>query len=131
MKTDKEIVDDIKKYLEGLPLASEITGVITSLDRPKNSKKEDVCIKILSNELGQLQMAMVNVNIYVPDILKKDQYVENEPRTRKLQRLFADALERHHGGFFRFYSDSMSCFRVEGLNEHQINFKLIYQTTND
>lgn len=131
MKTDAEIIDDIKKYLEGTSLPGEITGVITDLDRPKNSKKEDVCISLLSNEIGQLQMAVVNVNIYVPDILKNNQYVENKPRTRKLQRVCADVLERCHGGFYYFNSDSMSCFKVEGINEHQIKFKLYYKTVNE
>ena len=90
-----------------------------------------MCISLLANEVGQLQTAVANVNIYVPDILKDGQYVENQPRTRRLQRVFADVLERHHGGFFYFKSDTMSCFKVEGLNEHQINFKLFYKTVNE
>lgn len=130
MKTNKEIVDDIKQYLEGTSIPSEITGVITSLDRPKNSKKEDVCIKVLSNDIGQLQMAIINVNLYVPDVKKDGQMVENEPRTRKLQRMMADVLERHHGGFYYFKSDTTSVFKVDNIDEHLINFRLIYKTVN-
>ena len=131
MKTAKEIATDIKTFLDGTNLPSEISGVIVCRDRPKNSKKEDVCISVIANEVGQLQMATINVNIYVPDVQKDGQFIENEVRTRKLQRLFADVLERHHCGFYYFWTDSMTCFGVDGLNEHLINFKLIYKTVNE
>ena len=130
MKTEEEIIDDVKRYLEGSVLANEISGIITDLDRPKNSKNEDVIVKLLSCDFGQIQQAYLNVNIYVPDIEKDGQMVKNKPRLRKLERLSADILERHHGGYFYFSTESQHVEDVDNINCHMINNRVLYKFNN-
>ena len=61
MKTDIDIKDDIYGVLEGTPIHQEVTGNLCKQGR--ETDLEDICISVLSNQNGEEQMAVVNVNI--------------------------------------------------------------------
>lgn len=131
MKTDIDIKDDIYAHLKNSDLVKEITGVLRKTKRPDNSVKEDIIISVLANQNGQIQEAFVNVNIYVGDLYRENQYEENYPRLRKLCKMADTLLKVGRGNDYRFTLDSQRVLEVDGKNEHCINNKLLYKQYND
>lgn len=133
MKTDILIKDDMFRWIKASQLASAVTGKICKQGvRPKNSKLEDVVISVVANENGQIQEAVVNVNIYVMDDQKDDgQYQEASIRLRELCTIAADTLEVGHGDGFRFQLDSQRVLEVADTHEHVINNRISYKFNNE
>ncbi|MBD5237553.1 MAG: hypothetical protein HDS62_08515 [Bacteroidales bacterium] len=127
MKTDIDIKDDIFAYLKGSELSQEVSGKLSKTLRPAKSDKEDVVISILANGTGEIQEAFVNVNIYVADLLRDDQYEENTIRLRELCSLSEKILRSVIGDGYRFSLDEQRVLEVQGKNEHLINNKLLYR----
>ena len=84
MKTDIDIKDDIYRHIKGSHLAAIVTGSLSKTLRPDKSQAEDIVISMLANVNKQMQEAFVNVNIYVADLQKGTQFVEDTIRLREL-----------------------------------------------
>ena len=128
MKTDIDIKDEMYKHIKGSALAKEVNGQLRKTLRPANSNKEDIVISMLSNVNGQIQEAYINVNVYVPDVLRDNQAEENTPRLRTLCKLSHDVLKVGYGASYRFVLESQRVLEVEGRDEHLINNRIIYET---
>lgn len=131
MKTDIDIKDDIYLFIKGSTLDYEATGRLSKTARPSGSDLEDIVISVLANQNGQIQEAFVNVNIYVKDVKRNNQYEENTIRLRTLANLAESLLMVGRGNDYRFSLDSQRIFQVEGKNEHFINNKLLYRQCNE
>ena len=133
MKSDILIKDDIYQFLKASSLASAVTGKICKTGvRPKGSDKEDVVISVIANLNGQIQEAIVNVNIYVKDDIKSDgQNQEATIRLRELCSLAANLLEVGSGEDFRFTLESQRVIAVEDAKVHVINNRLNYKQLNE
>jgi hypothetical protein len=135
MKTDIDIKDDIYKHIKGSVLEKTVSGKLSKTLRPAASKTEDIVISILSNENGQLQSAYVNVNIYVPSLLRKyakeSQYEENTVRLRELCQISQQLLEVGRGKDFRFTLESQRVMAVNNNEEYVINNRLLYRQSNE
>lgn len=131
MKSDIEIKDDIYLFIKGSTLDYEATGKLSKTVRPQGSDSEDIVISVLANQNGQIQQAFVNVNIYVKDIMRNNQFEENSVRLRKLCQLAESLLKVGRGNDYRFTLDSQRVFKVEGKNEHFVNNKLLYKQCNN
>ena len=133
MKSDILIKDDIFTFIKRSPLASAITGKICKQGvRPKGSEDEDVVISVLTNMNGQIQEAVVNVNIYVADEIKRDgQNQEATIRLRELCKIASETLEVGSGDDFRFTLESQHVLAVEDAKVHVINNRLIYKQINE
>jgi len=133
MKNDERIKDDVYAYIKTSDLmgSNGVNGVLRKTSRPLDSNTEDVVISILANEYGQTQEAFVNVNVFVPDQLRENQYEEDTARLRALCDLCFQVLESHHGVDYDFWLDTQRVFPVEGKKEHFINNKLLYKVINE
>lgn len=133
MKSDILIKDDVYALIKNSPLASAVTGKICKQGvRPKGSDKEDVVIAVVANLNGQIQEAVVNVNIYVADDIKSDgQNQESTIRLRELCRIASETLEVGRGENFRFSLESQRVLAVEDTKEHVINNRLNYKQVNE
>lgn len=131
MKTDEEIKDDIYHFIESSELETSVSGVIRKTRRPAGSDKEDIVISVLENGHGQIQEAIVNVNIYVTDNIRDGQAEEDTIRCRQLSRIAADLLEVGRGEGFRFILDRQRVMPVNGKDEHFINNRLLYKQVNE
>lgn len=127
MKSDIDIKDDIYNYLKSSPLVAEVTGKLSKTLRPTESMREDIVISILANVNGQIQEAYVNVNIYVADLYRDNQYIEDSIRLRTLCKAASDVLEVGYGNESRFTLEEQKVLAVDGRNEHCINNKILYQ----
>lgn len=138
MKTDIDIKDDICRVIKKSPLFKEVTGELkkTSI-RPKESRKEDIVISVLANNIRQKQMAYVNVNIYVADNYVDGQNEENSERLRRLCNMAFSVFENVRGVDFRLsltdpnFDCGQRVIESEGTSEHVINNKILYQTINE
>ncbi len=133
MKSDILIKDDVFTFVKQTPLASAVTGKVCKQGvRPKGSDKEDVVIAVVANMNGQIQEAVVNVNIYVKDDIKSDgQNQEATIRLRELCQIASEALEVGRGDDFRFTLESQRVIEVEATKEHVINNRLNYKQVNE
>ena len=93
MKTAGTQIDILYKLLKGSVLTTatpgKITGDIYKYTRP-NSKGEDIVIHSLSLVGQSAQYGSAAVNIWIPDLDKKDQYF---PDTKRIETLSSLALE--------------------------------------
>lgn len=130
MKSDIEIKDILYQIIKGSSLELAITGELYKNQRPTDSDKEDIVISVLDGLVGQIQSSVINVNIYVRDVARGEDMIENEPRVRELSRLAISTLEDVSGGEYRFSIEKQQCLKVEGIQEHCINNKINLQITN-
>ena len=133
MKSDILIKDDVYQIVKSSPLASAVTGKICKTGvRPKGSDKEDVVISVIANLNGQIQEAVVNVNIYVNDDIKGNgQNQEATIRLRALCAIASNALEIGRGEYFRFTLESQRVLAVDDAKVHVINNRLNYKQLNE
>lgn len=130
MKTEIEIKSGLFSLIEKTALHDAISGVMSISIRPEGSDKEDIIISVIdSNCEGDIQTAILNVNIYVPDIRVNCQYMEDVTRINDLSRLSSDILATiidADGG--RFELSSQRVLIVNGKDEHFINNKVKYKS---
>ena len=133
MKSDILLKDDVYAFIKKSPLDAAITGKVCKQGvRPKGSDLEDVVIAVVANKNGQIQEAVVNVNIYVKDDIKSDgQNQEATIRMRQLCEIASDTLEAGSGEDFRFTLESQHVIEVPGTKEHVINNRLNYKQVNE
>lgn len=132
MKTDNEIKDDIYRIIQGSSLPTDISGVVTRHRRPINSEYEDIVISVVSNINGQIQEAIVNVNIYVPSILNEyNEYEEDGIRTRALSKTAQQVLNSYHGGSFYMKLESQHIEEYAEGKVFVINNRLYYKQNNE
>lgn len=127
MKTDIDIKDDLYSYIKGSDLAKEVTGRIEKTERRTESTLEDILISVDENENGGIQSALCTVNIYVADLLRDNQYIEDTIRLRELCAKAKTLLEAAHYNDARFYLTAQRVKKVDGVNEHRIENKIIYK----
>ena len=131
MKSDIDIKDDIFVYVKGSELDKTVTGKLSKTLRPSKSDREDIVISVLTNVNSDIQEAFVNVNIYVADVLRNEQYEEDTIRLRRLCDLAKKLLEVGRGEGYRFTLEEQRVLEVQGKNEHFINNKLLYRYCKD
>ena len=131
MKSDIDIKDDIYSHIKGSDLAGMVTGKLSKPLRPAKSDDEDIVISLLANVNSDIQQAFVNVNIYVADVLRDEQYEENTIRLRELCDASKNLLEVGRGAGYRFTLEEQRVLEVQGKNEHFINNKLLYKFSKE
>ena len=132
MKTDIDIKTDIYNHIKGSELYDEVTGVLRKTGkRPFGSKDEDIVISMLANVNGEIQVATVNVNIYVAAIIVNGQAEENTLRLQELCKLASDLFQVFRGDDFRATLSQQRVMEVSGANEYVINNRIEYKQVND
>ena len=132
IRTDIDIKDDIFGWLLGSALVGMISGKVYKDSRPLNSAKEDIVISVLARDAGsQVQRVTVNVNIYVPDIRRGQEAVEDQTRIRTLATEAASLFEykNEYGAVYEL--DSQEVIAVNGTDWHVINNQLKIRYNNE
>lgn len=132
MRNEMEIKDDVYHLLKGSELMKAVNGKLSKTLRPDGSDKEDVVISLLTPASNrQIEDVYINVNVYVADVKRGNQYEENTIRLRELMRLSEKALGRVYGNYYRLTLEEQKAYDVPGRNEHLINNKVLYQICNE
>lgn len=129
MKTDIDIKDDFYRFINNSVLHSKITGELYKTIREDNSHVEDIVISVNANVNSQIQSAYVYVNIYVPDILRGNTYIEDTKRLRELCSLSFELLQTGYIDDARFVLEEQRVISADS-NEHVVSNKILYKRYN-
>ena len=133
MKTSFDIDKIVYKLLSGSnELKSTLSGgVYYSNDRPDGSTKEDVVINTITMTQDYLpQLATSNVNIYVADIARRIDGVEqSKPNHKRLEELTAIVLkvlrEARIDGL-KLIPESQSVLNDTSVKQHFCNIRIAW-----
>ena len=132
IQTDIDIKDGIWEWIASSSLAGEVSGSIYKDQRPLNSTKEDIVIAVLARDAGsQIQNATVNVNIYIPDVRRGKEAIDDTKRLRTVSTLAASILEYRHIGYAIYELASQEIFKANGVDWHVINNRLSVKFCNE
>lgn len=111
------------------PLAQAITGRVTIEDRTANSTLEDVVINTITANQSLPQNAVSNINIYVPDKLKridgKQQYVQDRERLAQLVAIANTVIESANlGNGIDIYIQNYATIQERAINQHCGNIRI-------
>ena len=132
IRTDIDIKDALYAWITPSDLAKAVSGSVYKDSRPLNSDKEDITIAVLARDAGaQMQEATVNVNIYVPDIRRGKEFIENSPRLRTLATAAASLFEYKQGSDYIITLASQEVLKVNGIDWHAITNRLRVRYNNE
>ncbi len=132
MKNEMEIKDDIYHLLKDSDLIKNVSGKLSKTLRPDGSDKEDVVISVLTPAPNrQIQEVYLNVNVYVADVKRGNQYEENTIRLKELMTLSKNAFDLAREKKYSLSLEEQKSHEVPGRNEHLINNKIIYRICNE
>lgn len=134
MTTTLDAVDIVWKRLNESPIKAAITGGIYK-KRPLNSSLEDVVINSLPISALQLQEGLVNVNIHVPNLVITNGTVQdptqpNHARLKALATIAALSLNDVWIDDVHFTIQQQTVFEEPEINEHYVNFRLLFYAVN-
>lgn len=131
MKTEAEILDDISRYIASTNLKEQITGDVYTDKRPTNSVKEDIFVHVLATLPAQIQTALINVRIYVPNLQRQTDSVRDKRRIRELSRLATDILSSHIQDGWYIVMEEQSVEESVDNRQHIIINRLHYKYCNN
>lgn len=129
--TDIEIKDLMYKLIKASDIPKRVTGKVYKVPRPVNSQLEDVVISIVARSASEIQSFSVNVNLYVPDIKREDDYIEDTIRLRELSRLCFDFFETIVKDNYILNLDEQECMKVNDVNFHCISNNIKLRIINE
>lgn len=135
MITTLDILDIVWNRLDGSQLKTAIIGGLYKHRRPAGSQKEDVVINSLSINNLQLQSAIVNVNIHVPNITIEVNGVQDssQPNFTRLQELAAIAVEvlsEVWADDYNYDVQQQVLLEDEEAGDHYINIRIEFFNIN-
>lgn len=130
MKTEAEILDDISRYIAST-MKEQITGDVYTDKRPTNSAKEDIFVHVLATLPAQIQTALINVRIYVPNLQRQTDSVRNKKRVRDLSRLAMHVLSSHIQDGWYIVMEEQSVEESVDNRQHVIINRIYYRYCNN
>lgn len=130
MKTEAEILDDISRYIAST-MKEQITGDVYTDKRPTNSAKEDIFVHVLATLPAQIQTALINVRIYVPNLQRQTDSVRNKKRIRELSRLAMHVLSSHIQDGWYIVMEEQSVEESVDNRQHVIINRIYYRYCNN
>lgn len=130
VKTEEEIESDFYLFITNSVIAKTIKGKVYRDDmRPANSTAEDLVLKFLAGLDEQVQTGVVIVNLYVPDITKKDgRKVIDHARVKVLQKVINQFVEDNSDTEYYITKDGTPTTpRNEEIGQHFIYVRLKFQ----
>lgn len=132
-KTGKQVQSDVLALLKSSALPSMISGgVYRKGYRPRDSKQEDAIVIFTTGLPTEIQMGVVTVNIYVPDIapFANGVLVEDGQRCEELERAAAVWVENLTCAVSNYKFKLQQTIYTEeepDINQHFIVVKLRYE----
>ena len=129
--SDIAIKDEVYKLLSGSSLPSMISGRVYKDARPTNSSKEDIAISVLAGDASQTQEIILNVNLFVPDVKRGNEHIENTARLRTLANECISVMHEKVVGGIWFRLEAQRIMAVQDVDFHFINNRLIARCYTD
>lgn len=136
MKTVVDAVDDVYKLLD-IPAVHDamLSGDIFPDSRPDNHRKEAISINSLPITGDQLQAAIVNVNIHVPNLVlsisgQSDNSQPNRTRIKVIADVVTPILKDGNVNNMVTAIESINLIKDELLREHFLNIRVRINSIN-
>lgn len=124
IKTEQQIERDFYSFIKNSPLGKAIKGGIYRDEmRPINSSDEDLVIKFLSGIDEQVQIGVIVINLYVPDIIfsSDGRKVKDISRMAELEELILSFVEDNDNTEYWMQTDGTPISMLnEDVNQHFI-----------
>ena len=91
--SELEIKTAVYQFLRGSELAQAITGMVYKDALPSNSKVENIHIGVVDSDTEQVQDFSINVKVFVPDVPRQTDMIENGPRLTELADMCLSLLK--------------------------------------
>jgi hypothetical protein len=126
-----EIIDKLYMVLNVTDVTDVISGGVYKSKRPINSNAEDVVIGCLPTVNLQIQPAVANVNIHVPNLnIAGDNTQPNFARLRELTTLVISKLTDQYKGSYWFDVQSQGTYPEDEINQHYSNIRVQFFNNN-
>lgn len=126
-----EIVDLMYTYLSGSGLRAAVTGgLYKNNERPVNSTSEDIVISNLGTPNLQMQLSVLNVNIWVPMIQINGVWYADHARMETLASLAQADLKLTVFDGYHFRLQQQLLFREEEVKQYFINNRVEFYSKN-
>ena len=131
MKTNKEIEILLYNYIKSSELVNRVSGTLSHVGRPTNSKLEDIVVSCKSGTSGQFQSFVCDVNIYVPNINADGESLQDSSRVTELMRLCVPLFNKFVSNEFRIeYDETPNAILIKEVNEYCINNRIVLTCLN-
>jgi hypothetical protein len=134
MKTTLDLVDVVYNELKSGPLKTAINGGVYKYTRPLNSSLEDVVINSLPITNEQLQQAIVNVNVFVPNqdlsIGGTQNNTADHVRLKTLAALAVEELKDNISGDYTWDVQQQTVIQDDESDSYYINIRLQFYVSN-
>jgi hypothetical protein len=135
MKTTLDLVDVVYGVLKVSSLKGSISGKVYEYQRPVNSNVEDVVINSLPITNQQLQQAIVNVNVFVPNLAVEEtgdisRQVPDVTRLKTLAGLAVQELTDGISGDYTWDVQQQTLIQEEESGQHFINIRIQFFVSN-
>jgi hypothetical protein len=135
MKTTLDIEDILFAAVKASPLASAINGGVYKRQRPVNSAVEDIVVNCLPVGNTQLQRAVANINIHVPNLSVTkggitDNSMANHSRLKELAGMVEASLDDQFAQDYGYEIQQQQLFQDEVANDHYVNFRINFYSFN-
>ena len=135
MTTTFDIENVLYIKLSGVSsLTSTLSGSIRKNLRPPDSKKEDVVINSLPVANQQLQLAVANVNVFVPDKTVSDGGVQTKvvdhERLKTLTGIVISALNDILDGDYYYEVQQQTLIQDKESESHYSNIRINFYSIN-
>lgn len=133
-KTGGAVEQDVFNLLKGSAIAAAISGEFyKNGTRPKLQKndihKEDAIVSFLTGMDGEIQSGVVNLNIYIPDIVSDKLRVKDAARCLEIESLVSDTIESNTmDGNYLFELDAMiKTYEEPEIEQHFVNTRIRFR----
>jgi hypothetical protein len=134
MKTTLDIEDILFQAVKASALATSITGGVYKRERPADSALEDVVVNCLPVNNRQLQRAVANINIHVPNLsITKGgttEQVINHSRMKTLSAMVEAIMDDQFAQDYGFDIQQQQVFQDEVSGGHYANFRIDFYSFN-
>jgi hypothetical protein len=135
MMTTLDLVDIVWQRLNGSQLKTAITGGLYKHRRPAGSQSEDVIINSLPINNLQLQSAIVNVNIHVPNLTiaiggVQDTRQPDSERLNELAKMAVGVISEVWAEDYNYDVQQQVLFEDEEAGDHYINIRIEFFNIN-
>lgn len=135
MKTTLDIEDILWTFLDSSSLKTSVNGGVYKKKRPAGSTKEDVVINCLPVNNLQIQSAVANVNIHVPNKVQnisgiQDDSQPDHARLKELGNAAVSLLVDQWNNDYTFDVQQQNVFEDEDGKSHYVNIRLDFYSIN-
>lgn len=126
-KTGGSVEEDVYMLIKNSQFRTSISGSLYREGmRPINSVSEDAVVSFLAGLDGEIQTGVLNLNIYVPDIVSNKQKVKNISRCSELEILANNFIQSLSlSGDYQFELDKMiQTFKSQEIEQHFVNCRI-------